>query len=252
MGSEPEFEIFPLADMLERYGKENLESLLSSYKAARDSATEAFLRHKAIEMELRDLCRTYLAVSNDPRILGFVSIGIKCLSVPERNQLSGKVLKSMNIETGSGVAQSYLLGQLSRSEDSPKGLGHELLDVAFEKLDAAKRLVGCRMVRLDCHDELIPYYQAHGSRLITKNAEGTLNQMMAFVQSRSAEQEVTSSRGEDATGITNRMYGIIRVPAGTPYIHQTLGQDPFGPCVWIPNPPTRKSVGHFFSIKAEI
>lgn len=158
-----------------------------------DSATEAFLRHKAIEIELRDLCRTYLAVSDDMRILGFVSVGIKCLSVPERNQLSGKVLKSMNIEAGSGVAQSYLLGQLSRSEDSPKGLGRELLDVAFEKLDSAKRLVGCRMVRLDCHDELIPYYQAHGFRLITRNAEGTLNQMMAFVQSRNAEQEVPSS-----------------------------------------------------------
>ena len=179
--------------MLEDIDTEKVQNLLSSYKAARDSATEAFLRHKAIEMELRDLCRTYLAVSDDMRILGFVSVGIKCLSVPERNQLSGKVLKSMNIEAGSGVAQSYLLGQLSRSEDSPKGLGRELLDVAFEKLDSAKRLVGCRMVRLDCHDELIPYYQAHGFRLITRNAEGTLNQMMAFVQSRNAEQEVPSS-----------------------------------------------------------
>ena len=179
--------------MLEDIDTEKVQNLLSSYKAARDSATEAFLRHKAIEMELRDLCRTYLAVSNDMRILGFVSVGIKCLSVPERNQLSGKVLKSMNIEAGSGVAQSYLLGQLSRSEDSPKGLGRELLDVAFEKLDSAKRLVGCRMVRLDCHDELIPYYQAHGFRLITRNVEGTLNQMMAFVQSRSTEQEVPSS-----------------------------------------------------------
>ena len=186
-------EIVSLADMLEGMDTEKVQNLLFSYKAARDSATEAFLRHKAIEMELRDLCRTYLAVSDDMRILGFVSVGIKCLSVPEGNQLSGKVLKSMNIEAGSGVAQSYLLGQLSRSEDSPKGLGRELLDVAFEKLDTAKRLVGCRMVRLDCHDELIPYYQAHGFRLITKNAEGTLNQMMAFVQSRSAEQEVPSS-----------------------------------------------------------
>ena len=56
-----------------------------------------------------------------------------------------------------------------------------MLDLAFDKLGQAKGIVGCRMVRLDCHDELVPYYSEHGFKLITKNEGGELNQMMAFV-----------------------------------------------------------------------
>ena len=33
-----------------------------------------------------------------------------------------------------------------------------MLYLAFDKLGRAKGIVGCRMVRLDCHYELIPYY----------------------------------------------------------------------------------------------
>lgn len=83
----------------------------------------------------------------------------------------------MNIDTRTGVAQSYLLGQLSRSVDAPKGLGSTLIDL----LASAKTIVGCRMVRLDCHDELIQYYSEHDFKLITRSEDGTLSQMMAFV-----------------------------------------------------------------------
>ena len=127
-------------------------------------------------MEKRDLSRTYLVVSrDDANVIGYITLSIKCMAVPKENLLSGKTLKGMNIESSTGVAQSYLLGQLSRSKDAPKGLGGEMLDLAFDKLGQA------RMVRLDCHDELIPYYTDHGFRLITKNESGSLNQMMAFV-----------------------------------------------------------------------
>ena len=87
----------------------------------------------------------------------------------------------MNIDTRAGVAQSYLLGQLSRSVDAPKGLGSTLIDLAFDLLASAKTIVGCRMVRLECHDELIQYYSEHDFKLITRSEDGTLSQMMAFV-----------------------------------------------------------------------
>ena len=54
-------------------------------------------------------------------------------------------------------------------------------ETAFDKLNQAKSIVGCRIVRLDCHDELIPYYTSHGFKLITKSDDGRLNQMMAFI-----------------------------------------------------------------------
>lgn len=133
-------------------------------------------------MEVRDLSRTYLAIAKDDvRILGYITLSIKCMRVPDENLLSGKTRKSMNIDSRTNIVQSYLIGQLSRSANAPKGLGSYLLDVAFEKLNQARGIVGCRVVRLDCHDELIDYYKDHGFRLITTNDDRSLNQMMAFV-----------------------------------------------------------------------
>ena len=83
-----------------------------------DSATEAFLKEKAIDMEVRDLSRTYLAIAKDDvRILGYITLSIKCMRVPDENLLSGKTRKSMNIDSRTNIVQSYLIGQLSRSAE---------------------------------------------------------------------------------------------------------------------------------------
>ena len=175
------YDVVSVSEFIREFGADRTKEMLASYRSVRDSSTEVFLRDKAVDMEMYDLCRTFIAVTEDRDILGFVTLGIKCLSVPKDNLLSGKTMRRMNIESRTGVAQSYLLGQLSRSSNAPKGFGSELLDLAFDRLRKAKGEVGCRMVRLDCHDELIPYYTDHGFRLITKNGSGNLNQMMAFV-----------------------------------------------------------------------
>lgn len=104
------------------------------------------------------------------------------MRIPDENLLSGKTRKSMNIDSKTSIVQSFLIGQLSRSAEAPKGLGSYLLDVAFEKLNRARELVGCRIVRLDCHDELVSYYTSHGFKLITKNDDRSLNQMMTVIR----------------------------------------------------------------------
>lgn len=176
--------------MIETFGIDEVIDTLSTFRSVRDSATESFLKEKAIDMEIRDVSRTYLAVSDEEmNILGYITISIKCLMVPNKNELTGKMRKSMNIDTKKNIVQSYLIGQLSRSADSPKGLGKDLLDMAFDILSQAKDLVGCRMVRLDCHDEMVGYYSDYGFRLITRNENRTINQMMAFILSKPVDNE---------------------------------------------------------------
>ncbi len=171
-----------LSTLLEKYGEEWTQTVLSAYQPIYESATESYLHEKAIEMEKRDASRTYVALSDSRlEVLGYFTLSIKCMRMPIDNLLSGKTLKKMNIEKDSLVAQSYLLGQLSRSADAPKGLGATMLDLAFDIFKEAKLRVGCRVVRLDCHDELLGYYKTHGFKLIKRNNENTLNQMMAFV-----------------------------------------------------------------------
>lgn len=182
LDSDKQYEILSLSEMIETYGQDIVSDILESFKSVHDSATESFLKEKAIDMEIRDLFRTYLAVSKkDTRVLGYITVSIKCMRIPDENILSGKTRKSMNIDSKTNIVQSFLIGQLSRSAEAPKGLGSYLLDVAFEKLNQVRELVGCRIVRLDCHDELVPYYTSYGFKLITKNDDRSLNQMMTFI-----------------------------------------------------------------------
>lgn len=186
MGMSDDCIIIPLTQLLNESGVDEVSRVLSAFKPIHDSATETFLKKKAIDMELRDLCRTYIAFSKDDmKILGYISVAIKCLRIPYNNVLSGKVKKSMSIDSGTNIVQAYLIGQLSRSADAPRGLGIYLLDTAFETLRMARNLVGCRVVRLDCHDELVPYYTAQGFNFITEGDGESLNQMFAFVHTRS-------------------------------------------------------------------
>lgn len=171
-----------LAQAMEIFGEEKTQNLLSKYKAVKDSDTEKFLRVSAMPQEKHDSSRTYLAYAKDDlRIVGFVSLCIKSVYIPEKSSLSGSTIRKIDLDTETRMAQSYLLGQLSRSDDAPSGFGKDLMDFAFARLRDAKEIVGCRMVRLDCHDELVPYYTKHGFRPITENKPGTLNQMMALI-----------------------------------------------------------------------
>lgn len=132
-------------------------------------------------MERRNVSRTYVAMTPEFDVLGYIMLSIKCMSILKENLISSKVLRKMNIGERTGVAQSYLLGQLSRSVKSEKGFGSILMKVAMDNLIIANRAVGCRMVRLDCHDDLVPYYEQFGFRSVRKNDDGTLNQMITFI-----------------------------------------------------------------------
>lgn len=57
-------------------------------------------------MEKKDLSRTYVGFrgDGDNEILGFVTLGVKCMTVPLNSPLSNSTRKRMNIESETGVA----------------------------------------------------------------------------------------------------------------------------------------------------
>lgn len=152
-----------------------------SSPATGDPERADYLHNKAVMMEKKAMSRTYLAFDNDKNILGYFSLGMKCMRVPDDTPISNSTRKKMNIDEDTGVAQSYLLGQLGRDNSSPKGFGAELLVEAKKRLMEANLIVGCRMVRLDCADELIPYYERNGFKFVSKNRDRTLNQMVILI-----------------------------------------------------------------------
>lgn len=112
-------------------------------------------------MEKKNECRTYIAYDVETSdIMGFFSLGFRCLDIPDDCGLSNTMLKKLN-RSDEGVAQAYLLGQLSRAKRY-KGFGKTLIDEALFRIKVAQDIVGCRVVRLDCVDELVGYYQEYG------------------------------------------------------------------------------------------
>ena len=72
---------------METYGERRTQHLLDTFICNRGKDEYDFLIKKAIAMEKKDLCRTYLAV-NDTALLGFFTVGIKCTKVPKTPNLS--------------------------------------------------------------------------------------------------------------------------------------------------------------------
>jgi len=163
-------------------GEENLHAFLSSFKCSAEPAAEQFLKRSAIRHDSESISRTYLALGQDATgsdvIKGFFTLAIKCLSV-EKEIVSEKTFKLMNVSDN--IAQAYLLGQLAKADGVEKGFGREMIKQAFHTFAKGKEMFGCRVVRLDCRDSLIDYYDSCGFTFIRKNLDKELNQMVAII-----------------------------------------------------------------------
>lgn len=175
-----DYELVRLSSLLSRFDESSVQRILGSFEPVTESSVDSFLTKNSIAMEKRSECRTYIAFKTGSwEIMGFFSIGFRCLDVPDDCGLSSTLLKKLN-RSDEGVAQAYLLGQLSRAKEF-KGFGKILIDEALARIKAAQEIVGCRTVRLDCADDLIGYYQEYGFHFVKKNPDKDLNQMIMLI-----------------------------------------------------------------------
>jgi ribosomal protein S18 acetylase RimI-like enzyme len=159
--------------------EDELSSLLSRFKCSRNKDSEFFLKKISVKHETKDISRTYLAIDPEKdKISGYFTLALKCLNV-DGPDVDPAVVEMMNLK--GDVAQAYMIGQLARSDDAMPGLGRSMLDHALKRFSVGKEMFGCRMVRLDCKDELIGYYRSCGFQHIRKNAGRNLNQMAIFI-----------------------------------------------------------------------
>jgi predicted GNAT family N-acyltransferase len=134
------------------------------------------LRH-----EFEDISRTYVAVNTENNeIKGYFTLAMKCLAVDEPRIIPDSIYESMNMNNRN-IAQAYLIGQLARADDTEKEFEKAMISHALEIFTKGKGMFGCRLVRLDCTDELTDYYGSHGFTHIGKNRDKTLNQMVLII-----------------------------------------------------------------------
>jgi len=170
-------ELFSMQELMMTKDEKEISKILSGFKCSRNRDSERFLKNASLIHEKRSISRTYLMMDGG-KISGFFTLALKCLGLNEAD-LKQDLVESMNLKDG--IAQSYLLGQVAKSDNAEQGLGRDMINLAFGLFSRGKEMFGCRMVRLDCRDELINYYRSCGFQQIRRNTDLNLNQMAAFI-----------------------------------------------------------------------
>jgi|SRR5690625_481528 len=167
------------------YSEEDIKKLLFSFETISSIAepgvndVEYFLHNRAIQYEKLSLSRTFLVMSTyqgNSFIAGYFSISQKPLVINKNNfnKLSNNLKKRLmgvghRTEQKSYGIQGFLLGQIGRnfSEVATKAKsvsGDDLLFLAYKKIQEAHRLVGGRIVYLECEDidKVKSFYKRNG------------------------------------------------------------------------------------------
>ena len=144
-----------------------------------------FLVEDAIPMERAGLTRTYLIIDDEKwaqgvkQINGYFSIALKVLYFDKG--LSKKVISEISGDESRKNCPAYLIGQLARSENAPKGSGSTYLKTALEYILKASDLVGGRLIYLDCKPSKKGYYEGHGFHFLQDKHNSDLIQMYRTV-----------------------------------------------------------------------
>ncbi|MCL2510152.1 MAG: hypothetical protein FWF07_03640 [Methanomassiliicoccaceae archaeon] len=174
------FEIVSLRNYMRRKSEESINELLSGFTCTKDLGIQRYLRETATKHEASHISRTYLIFDSDTtkRLVAFITIAIRCLNL-DGEQHTSTLVERMNVNNG--IAQSYLIGQFGKIDDYNKKVGEFAINFALDIIAESNKLVGCRVIRLDCINALIGYYEKRGFRLLNKNDEKNLNRMVMIL-----------------------------------------------------------------------
>ena len=162
--------------MSDGYDEASLIEALSSFVCVYDDSDSAdvenFLKTKAISNEKMGVTRTYLIINDEawnngiPQIDGYFSIAMKTLWF---NNVDCDIIESKFGKATIKNCPAFLIGQLARSANAPKGSGMSYLEIALSYISNASNIVGGRFVYLDCNPDRRSYYEQLGFAFLQKN-----------------------------------------------------------------------------------
>lgn len=180
---------YSITEILAEQGENETENFLrQQFHCSRNLDVENFLHNKAIRFEKADAARTYLIFDNNFRILAYFSLTFKTV---EFNNIS----KTLNKKLTGGFSDNnsvkvFLIGQIGKNDiqNNPIKLS-DILDIIFQKIQQATRLISGRVVVLECENnlKLISLYERHGFSVIETLDNQTLKTMFIIPEFKAAE-----------------------------------------------------------------
>lgn len=171
------YSVISLNDMVEELGEDRCMEILSEFSCPYDKDIEKFLtsRSYAIEFAKQGIAQTFLVFASyqkNPVLCGYFSIASKYIIVRTKS-ISKTLVRKIRKFSGSVadtdglVIVAPLIAQLGKNFTNNYNeliSGDELLKIAIEKVKDAQRIVGGRIVYLECADKpvLIDFYTDNG------------------------------------------------------------------------------------------
>ena len=161
-----------LLEMLDTYGEDKLQAILSRFMCPQNTDVENFIQIKAIGFARQRIAMTYLVFSDSeyPELVGYFTLANKFVAINGlalSKTLQKRILKfsQFDKELDRYLVSMPLIAQLGRNFDpalSASIPGKELLSLACRKIQEAQFIIGGKTAYIECanNPKLYDFYSA--------------------------------------------------------------------------------------------
>lgn len=172
------YSVISLIDMVDELGEDRCVDILSSFSCPHNADVENFLKKKsyAIEFAKQGISQTFLVYASYKKeqvLCGYFSIASnKYIIVPSKAVTKTYARRLRKFSAPNADRESFLIiaplvAQLGKnfSKDYNRLIsGDELLKIAVDKIQEAQRIVGGKVIYVECEDKpfLVDFYTDNG------------------------------------------------------------------------------------------
>ena len=160
--------------------------MFGSFSCCKSKDVESFLKTKSIDFEKRNKSRSFIVLDSEElhkykrlSILAYFTLALKSLKVHNEKVTPALRRKMDGFDKNAKEFESFLIGQLGRNDTikSSELPGKDLLNMAISFISKAQKIVGGRIVMIDCenNNKLIKFYEDNGFILIQEHNKKPMN-----------------------------------------------------------------------------
>ncbi|MGN0760384.1 MAG: acetyltransferase [Christensenellales bacterium] len=175
------FEIVALGEIIKIFENnktslDELKEVLFSFKCKKNKDEEEFLHYKAIDYEQHNKARTYLLIDENESIVAYFSLAFKSISLEGISKTKMKQIVGGIKEDKTYSA--FLIGHIAKNDNILEEIGDYIISVAENLLFEAQRIVGGRLIYLDCKDvpKLRSFYERNNYKYFNTSETSNLLQ----------------------------------------------------------------------------
>jgi len=154
-----EYEIVRVGGLIEAKGKSSYNQLVANFSCPLNNDLEHFLKNTAIENQKKHISRTslvYASIEEQKVLVGYYSLAIQILTLEDDMSKSIRKIITGFTDSRKNNVPVFLIGQMGKNYYNGYNKlisGEELFAQAIKDIKETQKLVGGRIVMIECKDD---------------------------------------------------------------------------------------------------